>query len=500
MSSGQTLTEQAIVNGIIDGLRHEKTADDDVKGIPERGKKSDPPRVDKRPQNSEAWERSVQRHHADQAGEHIDLRLGRPGDDVGISFALPKGEPDPGEKNLAVQTDDHRLEYFDFEGTIEDDYGKGEVELEKRDKVEVLEAKPDKIRFNAYEGPETKEMALIKAKVGGDEDNWLIMNKTPTRDDKDLPSSKPDYKEADPEDIDFENSEQAIMPKIDGSHVLFDVTPGEQIRAFSYRPAKRDTGLINHTYRVPDLINKKAPQDVPDTVLRGELWAQKNDADEPLESNRLGGILNSRVWKSRAKQSEEGKVRASIFDVAKHEGQDVDDAPFEEKEKIIKQIANRIPELNVPEIKKDSQGKKSLYDKIRRGEHPETREGVVAWNREHGEKPIKVKFKPEYDVKIEDIFPANDDTKYEDTHAGGFVYSWGDENPKQVGRVGTGFSDELRKDMHENPDDYKGLIAKVEGLERYSDKEDESKPGAIRAPSFRGWHLDKNETLPPVQK
>jgi len=88
----------------------------------------------------------IQEHHSRRT--HWDLRLERDG--VLVSWAVPKGVPtEAGDRRLAVQTEDHPLEYSGFEGVIpKGRYGAGSVEIWDRgfyvpvrwleDKVDVV--------------------------------------------------------------------------------------------------------------------------------------------------------------------------------------------------------------------------------------------------------------------------------------------------------------------------------------------------------------------------
>ncbi len=83
----------------------------------------------------------IQHHQA--TSDHYDLRLEVDG--VLTSWAVPKGpSTDPREKRLAIPTEDHPLDYIDFEGVIpEDAHGGGTVMVWDRGHYDNITASDD---------------------------------------------------------------------------------------------------------------------------------------------------------------------------------------------------------------------------------------------------------------------------------------------------------------------------------------------------------------------
>ncbi len=110
----------------------------------------------------------VHRHHASRL--HYDLRLEQDG--VLRSWAVPKGlPPRPGIKRLAVQVEDHPLEYLTFEGVIpKGEYGAGPMWVYALGKYEVTNDKKDSFYFRLHSRELTAEYRLINTK-GKD---WLL--------------------------------------------------------------------------------------------------------------------------------------------------------------------------------------------------------------------------------------------------------------------------------------------------------------------------------------
>lgn len=126
----------------------------------------------------------VQRH--DATNLHFDFRL-----EIGtvlVSWAVPKGPSvNPADKRLAHRTEDHPLDYVDYEGRIEEGYGAGTVivwdtgtfeNLTERDgdPVSAEDALAGgHLKVELHGEKLTGAFALTHSAMGGDEANWMLV-------------------------------------------------------------------------------------------------------------------------------------------------------------------------------------------------------------------------------------------------------------------------------------------------------------------------------------
>lgn len=124
----------------------------------------------------------VQKHEASHL--HYDFRIEMDG--VLKSWAVPKGPSlNPADKRLAVQVEDHPLDYGSFEGTIpQGEYGGGTVMLWDRGEWEPLEGNPRKqlhdgsMKISLHGERLNGGFALVQMKdrdTGEPGRNWLLI-------------------------------------------------------------------------------------------------------------------------------------------------------------------------------------------------------------------------------------------------------------------------------------------------------------------------------------
>jgi DNA ligase D-like protein (predicted 3'-phosphoesterase) len=127
----------------------------------------------------------IQKH--DASNLHYDFRIEIEG--VLKSWAIPKGpSTDPSEKRLALPTEDHPLEYADFEGVIpEGEYGAGPVlvwdtgpyrnlRAEKDDESLSMQKSYDEGKLEIYLEGQKLEGGYALIRTGDGEDaRWLLI-------------------------------------------------------------------------------------------------------------------------------------------------------------------------------------------------------------------------------------------------------------------------------------------------------------------------------------
>jgi DNA ligase D-like protein (predicted ligase)/DNA ligase D-like protein (predicted polymerase)/DNA ligase D-like protein (predicted 3'-phosphoesterase) len=111
----------------------------------------------------------VHRHHASHL--HYDLRLEKDG--VLKSWAVPKGLPPlPGIKRLAVQTEDHPIEYLTFDGIIpKGQYGAGEMWIYANGTYTITKEKKDGFYFRLHSKAVSAEYRIYQLQK---EKEWLL--------------------------------------------------------------------------------------------------------------------------------------------------------------------------------------------------------------------------------------------------------------------------------------------------------------------------------------
>jgi bifunctional non-homologous end joining protein LigD len=257
----------------------------------------------------------IQRHDATRL--HYDLRLERDG--VLVSWAVPKGLPlVKGERHLAVQTEDHPMEYGSFAGTIpKGHYGAGEVRIWDHGTYDLIEWTEKKVSFRLHGERYQGEYHLIKTR----DRDWLVLMASASE-EQPLPRppmftpmlAQGGYQPFDAQGWLFE-------PKFDGVRTLLYLE-GESVRLIS-RTGRDQTVTYPELARVYRRIN------AINAVLDGEIVATDESGNTSFErlQQRMNLTSPGEIERIRRKIP----VEMVAFDLLWLDGQDLTGAPLSER-------------------------------------------------------------------------------------------------------------------------------------------------------------------------
>jgi bifunctional non-homologous end joining protein LigD len=277
----------------------------------------------------------VQEHHARRL--HWDLRLERDG--VLASWAIPNGIPqDPKENRKAVHTEDHPLEYIDFEGDIpKGEYGAGTMKVWDSGTYEAEKFRDDEVIVTFHGERLTGKYVLFRA--GKDEKDWMIHRMDPPADPERDPM---------PERLVPMLATAGALPK-DEENWSFEIK-WDGVRALVYSEPGRlrieGRRLTDMTERYPELrpINRQLGS--RDAILDGEIVAFDENGRPSFErlQHRMHLTGDARI-KRRAKEI---PVVLAIFDVLHLDGRDLTQLPYETRRAKLEELGLEGPNWRTP--------------------------------------------------------------------------------------------------------------------------------------------------------
>jgi bifunctional non-homologous end joining protein LigD len=263
----------------------------------------------------------VQEHSARRL--HWDLRLEHEG--VAASWAVPNGIPaDPSENRKAVHTEDHPLEYLEFEGEIPaGEYGAGTMRIWDRGTYELEKWEEGKVVFSFSGERLSGRYALFRA--GKEEKDWMIHRIDPPAEARD----------PFPESVVPMLAKLAKLPASDkgwAAEVKWD-----GVRAIAYcRPGRlqlQSRNLRDVTVQYPEVRRLSRQLGARDAVLDGELVAFDGQGRPSFE--RLQQRIHQTEESVVRRRMKSHPVTYVIFDLLYLEGRDLTGEPYSRRRELL---------------------------------------------------------------------------------------------------------------------------------------------------------------------
>ncbi len=398
----------------------------------------------------------IQEHYASRL--HYDTRLEHDG--VLVSWAVPKAPPlKQGTQRLAVQTEDHPIEYAEFEGTIpKGEYGGGEVSIWDSGTVDIEKWEEGKVVFALHGQPDGglggKPRRYVLVRAGDEDKQWLIRlmkrqpKETESPTDGDRTSHTRAKEKEDPEipspmlatlgePSDIRGKGWTFEGKWDGYRVLSKVSAeGVTLRS---RNGKELAGTFPELSELSELV-------AAGTVLDGEVVALNSNSrpDFGLLQKR-GRVTKKREIEQAAKKT---PVHYMLFDVlhtAEHG--DLTEEPYSKRRQILMDLVSEGQHVQAPGDLGDS------LDEAMEVSEELKLEGILCKRTDstyvagrRSEDWVKIKHENHADVTVIGWRQGKGSRK---NTFGSLLLALPDDDGAlhYAGRVGTGFSDAALKDL-----------------------------------------------------
>ena len=283
----------------------------------------------------------VQEHHATRL--HWDLRLEHDG--VAVSWAVPNGIPeDPKNNRMAIHTEDHPLEYLEFEGDIpKGSYGAGSMRIWDRGVYETHKFDDSKVEVT-FHGERLRGryglFPLHKRKGEPPGKDWMIHRMDPAED----PDREPMPEKVVPmlarlADLPSDPQRWAFEVKWDGVRALAYSEPGR------LRLEARSGNDI--TKRYPELHRLNRALSSHSAILDGEIVAF-DDQGRP-SFGRLQHRMHIASEAQAKRLSKESPVAYVVFDLLWLDGHSVMALPYAERRELLERLELKGPNWQVPD-------------------------------------------------------------------------------------------------------------------------------------------------------
>jgi bifunctional non-homologous end joining protein LigD len=243
----------------------------------------------------------IQKHDASRL--HYDFRLEMDG--VLKSWAVPKGLPwEKGEKHLAVEVEDHPVEYATFEGIIpQGQYGGGTVMVWDRGQYHVYGEEPTKALRDGrlhlvMDGEKAKgEWALIRTRMDGGKRQWLLLKSgasvkpiSKKRDDQSVKTGRTMAQIAAQKDAEWQSNRADEKPSA-ASRLK------TRIKAALKKKDQEKDKIVGQAHRLPNAGGKRSgrPTILADTAL-AKLPKAKPRFVEPMKARLVESPPTSGNW------------------------------------------------------------------------------------------------------------------------------------------------------------------------------------------------------------